>query len=284
MHKTSTLSFPNPPKTYHVHIFPLDYNFVLHSSLNPLIQENMETALLRSALWNQRTVKKNPKAPSRAQHSQDRKYDTRNDSKFSNSLIFPILFEPISDVGNRRFFGWRSLGSDVYAKLVRSYHDIGAGDFEIPARLCYKLCDTLVKHARSPSIRLPTDVFIYWPKVLRRFPHRRWSIPTTLDPAWTGDFGIQCEFNDQTLIKWAKAWSNLKISKRRLYHDNPVRDKDTPLAEALPQLCRNLKNLTLSFDASKLDLIPEILTMPRLGHGLKGGDDWDISVSQATPD
>jgi len=44
--------------------------------------------------------------------------------------------------------------------------------------------------------------------------------------------------------------------------------------------------LTLSFDASKLDLIPEILTMPRLGHGLKlkGGDDWDISVSQATPD
>ena len=58
-----------PPKAYRDHIFPSNYNFLLH--FNPLIQENTETALFRSALcckhfsnvalkhlwWNQRTVK-----------------------------------------------------------------------------------------------------------------------------------------------------------------------------------------------------------------------------------
>ena len=50
--------------------------------------------------------------------------------------------------------------------------------------------------------------------------------------------------------------------------------------KTLLQLCRNLKNLTLSFNASELDLVPEVPTTPSLCHGLK---DWDISVSRVTP-
>ena len=54
-----------------------------------------------------------------------------------------------------------------------------------------------------------------------------------------------------------------------------------PVRGSYLQLCRDLKNLALEFDApTKLDFIPEIPPTPPLRHGLK---DWDISGSQVTP-
>ena len=149
-------------------------------------------------------------------------------------------------------------------------------DHEIP-QLCYQLCDTLVKHARSPSSSLrtllfigrspeflPTDVEAFQPLLgLRGLENLVFAIPLS-------------EFDDQTLIKWAKAWSNLKTFKAP-FHGGSVTLSGVV---TLLQLCRDLKNLALEFDATKLDFIPEIPPTPPLRHGLK---DWDISGSQVTP-
>ena len=51
--------------------------------------------------------------------------------------------------------------------------------------------------------------------------------------------------------------------------------------KALLQRCRDLKKLTLPFDTSVLDSIPEIPSTPSLRHGLR---EWDITGSLVTPD
>jgi len=122
-----------------------------------------------------------------------------------------------------------------------------------------KLCDTLVKHARSPSGSLRSFIFIG-------------NCSQCSDVSPTGADAFQpllvlpqletlvfnmhlCELDDQTLIKWAGAWSNLKTFKMK----TSIRDTITLSGiKTLFQLCRNLENLSLSFDASKLDLIPKI--------------------------
>jgi hypothetical protein len=158
------------------------------------------------------------------------------------------------------------------------------GDFEFPERLCYKLCDILVKHARSPSSTLRSFIFIgncsrcsdISPTGADAF-----QPLLALPQLETLVFNMHLdEFDDQSLIKWATAWSNLKIFKMKSSNRDPIMITLSGI-KTLLQLCRNLKNLTLSFDASKLDLIPEIpSTTPSLCHGLK---DWDISVSRVTP-
>jgi len=157
----------------------------------------------------------------------------------------------------------------------------GDDDHEIPAKqLFYQLCDTLVKHARSPSSSLRTLLFIR--KSSEVF------LPTEVEAfqPLLGLHGLEIlvfdiplsDFDDQTLIKWAKAWSNLKTLKVRPSQGNSITLSGVI---SLLQLCRDLKNLVLAFDATKLDLIPEIPPTPSLRHGLK---DWDISGSQVTPD
>ena len=85
--------------------------------------------------------------------------------------------------------------------------------------------------------------------------------------------------DDETLIKWANAWPNLKTFKVSM---TSVKNLITLRGvKALLQHCRDLKTLTLSFDASELDSIPEIPSTPSLRHGLK---DWDIAISLVTPD
>jgi hypothetical protein len=155
----------------------------------------------------------------------------------------------------------------------------GDDDHEIPAKqLCHQLCDTLVKHARSPSSSLRTLLFIgKSSKVL----------PTEVEAfqPLLGLHGLEIlvfniplsGFDDQTLIKWANAWSNLKTFKVRSHGDSITMSGVITLL----QLCRDLKNLALAFNATELDLIPEIPPTPSRRHGLK---DWDISGSQVTPD
>ncbi|KIM38598.1 hypothetical protein M413DRAFT_30136 [Hebeloma cylindrosporum] len=91
---------------------------------------------------------------------------------------------------------------------------------------CYEFCETLVKHARPPS----------------RLEH-----PADLDTS----------FDDQTLIKWATAWSNLKSFKVRSSCVNSITLSGV---KTLLELCRNLKDLGLAFDATETDSVPEIPT------------------------
>lgn len=87
------------------------------------------------------------------------------------------------------------------------------------------------------------------------------------------------DFNDETLIKWASASANFKNFKALV---TSVKNLITlGGVKTLLQRCRDLKKLSLCFDASELDLIPKIPPTPSPRHGLKG---WDIAVSLVTPD
>jgi hypothetical protein len=150
-------------------------------------------------------------------------------------------------------------------------------DHEIPTeQLWSEVCDTLMKHARSPSSSLrelmfavtsidfpPTGVEAFQPLLELR------GLETLI-------FDIPLEdFEDETLGNWASAWPNLKtfeLSSSEYFITLSGIIK-------LLQLCRDLKKLKLGFDASELYLIPEIPPTPPLSHGLK---DWDIAESDVT--
>ena len=131
-----------------------------------------------------------------------------------------------------------------------------------------------MKHARSPSKslrelmftttsvdNLPTGVEAFQPLL-------------ELHELETLIFDMSLEdFEDKTLGKWASAWPNLKTFE--LCSDGYFITLSGIIK--LLQLCRDLKKLTLGFDASELYFIPEIPSTPSLCHYLK---DWDISGTQ----
>lgn len=131
-----------------------------------------------------------------------------------------------------------------------------------------------MKHARSPSKslrelmftttsvdNLPTGVEAFQPLL-------------ELHELGTLIFDMSLEdFEDKTLGKWASAWPNLKTFE--LCSDGYFITLSGIIK--LLQLCRDLKKLTLGFDASELYFIPEIPSTPSLCHYLK---DWDISGTQ----
>jgi len=145
--------------------------------------------------------------------------------------------------------------------------------------LCYELCNTLTNHARSPSNTLRTLSFINKSDVS--------SIEVeSLQPLLalrgleTLVFDIPLiEFNDHTLIKWARAWSNLKTFKVEASSGDDIMITLFGV-KMLFQLCPDLKNLSLAFIATELDSVPEIPLAPPLCHGL---EDWNVAVSQVTP-
>lgn len=200
-----------------------------------------------------------------------------------NPCLFSNLQNPSVHFSNSIFLH-RLAGSSITSHLL--YHPISLHsiidawaeeDCTIPAeRLCHQLCDILAKHPRSPLSSLRTLSFIS--RTSDFLPTEAFQLLLTLGGLETLVFDrLLYIFDDSTLIKWANAWSNLKtfeVTSRK--HFVTLHGVVTLL-----QLCRDLKYLTLSFDASKLDLIPEIPTTPCLRHGLKN---WDISVSQVTPD
>ena len=148
--------------------------------------------------------------------------------------------------------------------------------------LCYELCDTLAKHARSPSSTLRTLLFISNSSAVSSTEVEAFQPLLALRGLETLVFDIPLNgFDDSTLIKWARTWSNLKTF--RVEPSSEVYGEDSTITlfgvRELFQLCPDLKSLTLSFDASELHLVPEIPTTPSLRHGLK---DWDIDVSEVT--
>jgi hypothetical protein len=155
----------------------------------------------------------------------------------------------------------------------------GDDDHEIPAKqLCYQLCDTLVKM-----------------RELRRAPCGRCYLlgsPPKFCPQKSKHSNRSWDYTD-----W-KFWysislylaSTTKPSLNGRMHGQisktfKVRSHGDSITMSgvitLLQLCRDLKNLALAFNATKLDLIPEIPPTPSLRHGLKH---WDISGSLVTPD
>ena len=145
--------------------------------------------------------------------------------------------------------------------------------------LCYKLCDTLANHARSPLSTLRTLLFIS-KSYFSSTEVEAFQPLLALRGLETLVFDIPLiGFGDQILIKWARAWSNLKTFRVEFSSGD-----DSPITlfgmRELFQCCPDLKSLTLSFDATELDSVPEIPMTPSLHHGLK---DWDITYSQVNP-
>ena len=145
--------------------------------------------------------------------------------------------------------------------------------------ICYGLCNTLAKHARSPSSTLRTLLFIGKSSDVSPAEVEAFQPLLELRGLETLVFDIPFnDFNDHTLIKWARAWSNLKTFEVEASKSSRDSTMITLFGvKTLFQLCPDLKYLTLAFDATKLDLVPEIPTTPSLCHGLKN---WDITVSQ----
>ncbi|KIM38597.1 hypothetical protein M413DRAFT_30135 [Hebeloma cylindrosporum] len=161
-------------------------------------------------------------------------------------------------------------------------------------QLCYNLCETLAKHGRSSASCLSSLSFSgkssshsFLPATMHvdafhPLLELRRLETLVFDIALVG-------FGDQTLIKWAKAWSNLKSFK--VAHSNGSREGWMPFdagasiitlrgVTTLLQLCPDLKNLALAFNASEFDMIqiPGI-SMPPLEHRL---ENWDLKGSTVT--
>ena len=150
-------------------------------------------------------------------------------------------------------------------------------DDEIPMEQLWSgVCDTLMKHARSPSSSLrelmfavtsidfpPTGVEAFQPLL-------------ELHGLETLIFDMPLEdFEDETLSNWASAWPNLKTFE---LSSSEYFITLSGIIKFL-QLCRDLKKLKLGFDANEWSFIPEMPPTPSLCHCLK---DWDISGSQVS--
>ena len=147
----------------------------------------------------------------------------------------------------------------------------------IAKELCYQFCDTLANHARSPSSTLRTFSFIGGSSDVLPTEVEAFQPLFALRGLETLVFDLPLiGFDDQTLIKWARAWPNLKIFRVGASSEDDSMITLFGVRELL-QLRPDLKSLTLPFHATELDSVPEIPTTPSLHHGLK---DWDIANSQ----
>ena len=152
-------------------------------------------------------------------------------------------------------------------------------DHSIPTeQLWSEVCNTLVKHARSPSTSLRELLITALPINVLPTGVKAFHPLLGLHGLETLIFIIPLEdFEDETLGDWASAWPNLKTFELTSSESFITLSGIIKLL----QLCRGLKKLKLGFDASELYFIPEIPgpPTPSLCHRLK---DWDISRTQVS--